>query len=131
AVASRYEVGTSWDYEPLPVLEGLAAPQLWVIAGEDREAPTAETLRRIRALQAARRPVDLAVFPGTDHGILEFEEQDDERVMLRHPEGYFSLVADWIREGRLLGPYGPARLEAAATRPDDTIGPGDADPERR
>ena len=113
AVASRYEVGTSWDYEPLPVLEGLSAPQLWVIAGEDREAPTAETLRRIRALQAAGRPVDLAVFPGTDHGILEFEQEGDERVMLRHPDGYFSLVADWIREGRLLGPYGPAQLEPA------------------
>ena len=112
AVASRYDVGTSWDYEPLPVLEALAQPQLWVIAAEDLEAPTAETLRRLRTLQAAGRPIDLAVFPGTDHGILEFEERQGERTMLRHPDGYFDLVGDWIREGALPGPYGAAQLEA-------------------
>ncbi|WP_407351831.1 alpha/beta hydrolase family protein [Luteimonas sp. R10] len=112
-IAMRYDVGTSWDYEPLPVLAELAVPQLWIIAAEDREAPNAETLRRLRALQAQGRPVDLAVFPGTDHGIYEFAEEDGERIPLRHPDGYLRLLADWIAEPVLRGGYGTAKLEPA------------------
>ena len=112
AVAARHDVGTSWDYEPLPVLQSLAAPQLWVVAAEDREAPNVETLRRIRALQARGRPVDLAVFPDTDHGMLEYEQDGERRVMLRHADGYFRLVADWIL-GQLQPPYGRTTLERA------------------
>jgi dienelactone hydrolase len=113
-IAARHDVGTTWDYEPVPVLEQLAARQLWVVAGEDLEAPNVETLRRIRALQAQGRPVDLAVFPDTDHGMLEFDASTGTRVMLRHADGYFALVADWIRDPRVQGPYGRAQLELHA-----------------
>jgi len=112
-VAMHYDEGTSWDYEPMPVLESLAIPQLWVIAEQDLEAPNEETLRRIRLLQAQHKPADLAVFPGTDHGIYEFEDGDEGRVMLRHPDGYFRLLADWIRQPGLQGAYGTAKLEPA------------------
>ncbi|WP_187775612.1 alpha/beta hydrolase family protein [Luteimonas suaedae] len=112
-IAMHYDVGTSWDYEPLPVLAELDAPQLWIIAAEDREAPNAETLRRLRALQAQERPIDLAIFPETDHGIYEFTEKDGERTLLRHPEGYLRLLADWIAEPVLRGRYGTAKLEPA------------------
>ncbi|QCO66713.2 acetylxylan esterase [Luteimonas yindakuii] len=95
-IAMRRDVATSWDYEPLPVLEALRIPQLWVIAAQDEEAPNAETLRRIAHLQRRGQPVDLALFPRTDHGILEFEEVDGERTPLRHPPGYFPLLAEWI-----------------------------------
>ncbi|MGJ4801625.1 alpha/beta hydrolase family protein [Luteimonas sp. SDU82] len=127
AVASRRDLGTSWDYEPLPVLQSLAVPQLWVVAAEDREAPNVETLRRIRALQAKGRPIDLAVFPDTDHGMLEYEERDGERVMLRHADGYFRLVADWIAGGELDAPYGRATLERASNvQADGGAVPADA-----
>jgi len=127
AIASREDVGTSWDYEPMPVLESLAVPQLWVVAAEDIEAPNVETLRRIRELQSKRRPIDLAVFPDTDHGILEFDASGGERVMLRHADGYFRLIADWIREPGLRGPYGRAKLEPAAAAMS-AAAPGDAAP---
>ena len=83
------------------------------MAGDDLEAPNVETLRRIRSLQASGRPVDLAVFPGTDHGILEFDDSSGERVMLRHAEGYFPLVADWIAGAGVQQGYGRALLEPA------------------
>jgi uncharacterized protein len=110
-VAMRRDVGTSWEYEPLPVLERLEAPQLWVVAAEDREAPPVETLRRIRMLQANGRPIDLAVFPEADHGMLEYAEHDGERTLLRHPEGYFALLGDWIAQRPLLHRYGRATVE--------------------
>ena len=111
AIFARLDVQTSWEYEPMPVLEALAMPQLWIIAGEDLEAPNAETLRRIRLLQSRGVPVDLAVFPDTDHGIYEFAEGEDGRIMLRHPDGYLRLLAEWITHPRLEGEYGSAQLE--------------------
>jgi alpha/beta superfamily hydrolase len=102
AMAARHDVGTSWDYEPLPVLAALDVPQLWVIAGSDREAPPAGTLARIRGLQAQGRPIDLVVYPDTDHGIYQYIESDDgERVDLRNPDGYHELLAGWIGTLRL------------------------------
>lgn len=113
AVFARLDVQTSWEYEPMPVLGALSMPQLWIIAGEDLEAPNAETLRRIRLLQSRGLPVDLAVFPDTDHGIYEFAEEDGARTMLRHPEGYLRLLAEWIARPDLDGDYGSAQLEPA------------------
>jgi len=113
SIAARQDMGTSWDYEPMPVLESLEIPQLWVIARDDLEAPNTETLRRIRGLQAARRPVDLAVFPATDHGMFEYEQGEDGRIMLRNPDGYFRMLADWIQAPGLRGDYGRAIVEPA------------------
>ncbi|RPD83662.1 alpha/beta hydrolase [Luteimonas sp. 100069] len=121
-IAARQDVGTSWDYEPMPVLQALVVPQLWVIAGDDRQAPNVETLRRLRALQAGGRPLDLAVFPGTDHGIYEYEQDGDDRIMLRNPDGYFRMIADWIKTPGLRGAYGSAILEPAPAS-DTTAAP--------
>lgn len=91
-------------------------PQLWVIAEDDLEAPPTETLRRIRALQARGRPVDLAVFPGTDHGMREYEPAaDGSRIHLRQADGYYALVADWIAQRPPAAAYGAARVERGRT----------------
>jgi len=53
--------------------------------------------------------------------MLEFDATGGERIMLRHADGYFALVADWIRDPRVQGPYGRAQLErhdAGASGPD-------------
>ena len=50
------------------------------------------------------------MFPGTDHGILEFVERDGERVYTRYAEGYYPMMIDWIRSGALAGPYGRATI---------------------
>lgn len=115
AMAPKLEVGTSWNYDPMPVLRGLEIPQLWILAGADSEAPPEETERRLRALAAEGRPITTMVFPGTDHGILEFEAgADGKRVETRTADGYLRMTVDWIRDGRLdHGPYGNAQLLAA------------------
>ena len=114
-----FEKGTSWGYEPLPVLEALDIPMLWVLAEEDREAPPDATREILLDLQASGRPIDLAVFPGTDHGIVEFElAEDGTRLSTRYADGYFRLLADWSRSQTLASRYGRAFLYAAA-EPDE------------
>lgn len=106
-----FDRGTSWDYDPRPVLDGLDIPVLWVLGGDDAEAPSQETQRIVGELQAAGRPVDLAVFPTADHGIIEFETgPNGERLSIRYSEGYFPLLADWVRTRELSGAYGDAVL---------------------
>ncbi|WP_417471903.1 alpha/beta hydrolase family protein [Luteimonas mephitis] len=119
AIAPTVEVGTSWDYDPMPVLRALAIPQLWIIAGADSEAPPEETMRRLQALAAEGRPITTQVFPGTDHGIVAFETgADGERMETGYADGYFRMMADWLRDGRLApGAYGNAQLLAAPSAP--------------
>jgi pimeloyl-ACP methyl ester carboxylesterase len=108
-----HDQGTSWEYDPMPTLRQVSAPQLWILAGEDREAPHEETLLRLSVLQAEGRPIVTALFPRTDHGILEYEERDGERVYTRYAEGYYPMMVEWIRTGILTGPYGRAIVNGA------------------
>lgn len=106
-----FDRGTPWAHDPMPVLRSVQAPQLWMIAAEDREAPPTETLARLRTLMAEGRPVDVAVFPRTDHGIVEFEEGPSGRRRVRYADGYLRMSMDFIRDRRLApGGYGEASI---------------------
>jgi uncharacterized protein len=103
--------GVPMQYDPLPVLQNLSVPQLWILGGQDRDAPPAETLRRLSRLKSEGRPITTAVYPLADHGIYEYEtKQDGERVSTRNPEGYFRMMRDYILRGRLKGGYGAAQI---------------------
>lgn len=113
-----HDEGTSWTYDPMPALQTLQPPLLWILAGADREAPPEETRRRLLSV-SGRGNVTLVEFPDTDHGIIEFVQQaDGSRTGTRIAEGYLPLLIDWMRDGRLgAGPYGRARILAAGDRP--------------
>jgi pimeloyl-ACP methyl ester carboxylesterase len=103
--------GVPCQYDPMPVLRNLATPQLWILGGEDADAPSAETIRRLRGLQQSGRPIALAVFPHAEHGIYEFESKPDgTRVDTRNSAGYFDMMRDYILDGTLHGTYGEAVL---------------------
>ena len=98
-------------YDPMPVLENLAVPQLWILGGDDMDAPSGETGRRLRRLQAAGKPITLAVFPRAGHGIYLSEPGlNGEQISTRQPEGYFAMMRDFILRGRIGGRYGDSRL---------------------
>lgn len=98
-------------YDPMPVLTNLDVPQLWILGGQDRDAPPMETLRRLATLQNAGRPITTAVFPNADHGMYEFETREDgKRVDTRQPEGYLKLMADFIAGKSLDSRYGSAAM---------------------
>lgn len=107
-IGPQRDKGTSWSYEPMPVLRAVEAPMLWILAAEDREAPVAETRRRLAGLATEGRPITILEFPGTDHGIVEFEMVDGERRAVRYAEGYFRAVLDFARYGKVDGGYGAA-----------------------
>jgi pimeloyl-ACP methyl ester carboxylesterase len=94
--------GVPANHDPMPVLRNLDTPQLWILAADDHEAPSAETSRRLRSLQTQGKPITLAIFPRTEHGIYEYETKaDGTRVDTRNPDGYFAMMRDFILRGRV------------------------------
>jgi uncharacterized protein len=115
AAGKQYRWGTPVRYDPMPTLETLATPQLWVLGGQDIDAPSGETSRRLRRLIEAGNPVTMAIYPTAEHGMTEFiTGTQGERLSTRYAAGYFRLMADFARDGRLRPPYGEAVLAGHA-----------------
>ncbi|NOT39753.1 MAG: alpha/beta hydrolase [Alphaproteobacteria bacterium] len=115
-----FDVGTSWEHDPVPALKAYDKPHLWILAGRDSSAPSANTLRILREVQASRPNLDIVMFPTADHGIIEFEEKNSERLETRFSEGYFQLVADWIlfKDAKVQVP-GPVVYSGKAAAPSE------------
>jgi dienelactone hydrolase len=86
-----------WFHDSRPILEKLDIPMLWLIGGDDIEAPNEVTIATLQQLAARGKPFELVVYPGADHGIVLFEEKDGERVYTGYAPGYFQKKVDWIR----------------------------------
>ncbi|WP_158218766.1 alpha/beta hydrolase family protein [Roseateles aquatilis] len=112
---TKYKFETSFRYDPMPTLRASTTPQLWILAADDRVAPSAESAASIRSLIAAGKRYTLAVYPGADHGMTEFEvNPDGRRVSTRFPKGYFQMMRDFIRDGRVGDAYGNAVMTLPA-----------------
>ena len=110
----KIDVGTTWDHDALGVLRRLETPLLWVLAADDTGGAGQETREALLALAAEGRPVTIASFPGTEHGILEYRTgPKGERVETRYADGFFRMEMDFARTGRLSGSYGRAEVLAA------------------
>lgn len=97
-----------WDYDAVAALKKLDTPLLWVLAGEDREAPIETTRAALLGLAKEGKSVDVYLFPQTDHGMWEFTtDADGERHVTRITDGYLKLLGDWIKRD-VRGAYGHA-----------------------
>jgi dienelactone hydrolase len=106
---------TPFHYEPMPALRASTTPQLWVLGSDDLETPSAETAGRIKTLIAQGKPYTLAVYPGAEHGMTEYEvDAKGERLSTRFAPGYFQMMADFIRDGRIGEHYGNADITRSA-----------------
>jgi dienelactone hydrolase len=117
AIEQNFNFHTPFEYEPMPALRASTTPQLWILGGDDLEAPSAETARRIKSLIAEGKDYTLAVYPGAEHGMTEYElNTKGERVSTRFVSGYFSMMADFIRDGRIGKHYGKAEITESIRR---------------
>lgn len=94
-VGDLRESELDWDYDAYGVIRSLSIPQFWILAGEDRQAPVQLTKNRLRDLQDEGYPVYTALYPNTDHGVVQFIEDDNgSRTYTGYPDSYFRLLAD-------------------------------------
>jgi uncharacterized protein len=87
-----------WNYDSVGALRRVKVPLLWVLAEDDREAPIERSRDALSGLIDEGRPIEVYMFPGTDHGMFEYETlPDGSRRVTRITDGYLRLLADWIR----------------------------------
>jgi uncharacterized protein len=116
-IAQSFNFQTPFHYEPMPALRASTTPQLWVLGSDDLQSPSAETARRIKSLIATGKNYTLAVYPGAEHGMTEYElDSKGERVSTRFSPGYFQMMADFIRDGRIGEHYGNAEIARPASK---------------
>jgi pimeloyl-ACP methyl ester carboxylesterase len=102
---------TPFNYDPMPVLRASTTPQLWILGGDDLDAPSRETSRRIKSLIAKGKDYTLAVYPGAEHGLTLYElGAKGERIATRYAPGDFAMMRDFIRNGRIGSHYGNAEI---------------------
>jgi dienelactone hydrolase len=82
-------------YDPNATLESLDVPQLWILAAKDHSAPSEQTIRILRDLQARKPNLDIVVFRTADHGMVETYNWEDQQRR-RYSAGYFDLIVEWI-----------------------------------
>lgn len=87
-------------YEPVPTLESLNIPMLWLIAKDDIEAPPDPTIAVLKRLRSEGKPFLTVIFPNTNHGIVEFTLRDGRRVTTKYANDYFSTMMKWIQAQR-------------------------------
>jgi hypothetical protein len=109
--AKKFLFHTPFRYEPMPALRASTTPQLWVLGSDDLDAPSAETARRIKRLILEGKDFTLAVYPGAEHGLTQYElDSRGQRVSTRYAPGYFRMMADFIRNGGIGSRYGNAEI---------------------
>jgi uncharacterized protein len=111
AMAKQYDWHVPFYYDPMKVLRGNTTPQLWILGGEDYQAPSAETRRRLNGLMADGRPFTIAYYPHAEHVMTLFETNaDGSRTSTRYAPGYYRMIRDFAMDGRLHGTYGDAQV---------------------
>jgi pimeloyl-ACP methyl ester carboxylesterase len=97
------------DYDPMPVLRKLRTPQLWILGGDDIDAPPKETWRRLLQLKREGKPISAVMLKGAEHGLYMFElDAKGERVSLGLHPAYFGLMRDFIGSGTIAPSYDDA-----------------------
>jgi len=81
-------------------------PSLWLLAEKDRSAPSAETRAALDTLRAGGRPCRTILFPGADHTMLVFREENGARVYTGYHPDYYRTEAEMV--ARLAGLAPPA-----------------------
>lgn len=104
--------GLNFDHEPRPVIEAITPRQLWLLGGNDRQAPNAGTQHILRQIQRKRRNIAVVVFPKADHGLIETVRTADG-MTVAYTARLFDLTADWIKHHKLPAPGRFVHLQAA------------------
>ena len=56
-------------YDPLPALQAIETPTLWLLGEEDRSIPVRTTVANLTALSTSGKPFEWRTYPGLGHGL--------------------------------------------------------------
>lgn len=77
-------------FDPVPVLEGIDVPALWILGAGDRSIPVPETVAVLRRLREAGKPFTVELLPDVGHGMRD--------LVTRQPAPVFPVIFRWLVE---------------------------------
>jgi dienelactone hydrolase len=89
--ARRSTPDLDWTFDPMRPIDRLArarVPQLWVVARDDREAPSARTIVVLDSMRTAGAPITLCVLADADHGGVRLAPRSGAGAGPRRAIGY-------------------------------------------
>jgi uncharacterized protein len=102
AIGPAAAQGLTFDYEPRPIIEAITPRQLWLLGGQDQQAPNATSQVILKDIQRRRSDLAVVVFANADHGLIERIETAEGKTAT-YSARLFDITADWIKGGELPG----------------------------
>lgn len=84
-------------YDPMPTLEALNVRMLWMLGADDITAPPGPTIDLLRGLRARGKPFQVILYAKTDHGLVQFSEENGRRVPTKYADGSYPTMVHWLR----------------------------------
>ncbi|WP_297764911.1 alpha/beta fold hydrolase [uncultured Muriicola sp.] len=88
--------GFNFGYDPLPFLEKIDLPMLYVMAGKDKNIPTQEVVDFLKVFrQTNQKDIQLKVFPEASHYLFKWGLEDGPYEGWLYQEGYLETITNW------------------------------------
>lgn len=85
------------DFDPVPILERLSIPSLWLLGDRDAEMPSAETATILERVKAQGKPMTVKMLTGADHSLFSVQAGPAFHWPRLAP-GYIEIFVDWVLE---------------------------------
>jgi pimeloyl-ACP methyl ester carboxylesterase len=86
----------STGFDPVPDLETLNIPGLWLQGDHDWRIPAIKSVRILdRLIKESNRPYTYHIFPGAGHAIF-LPRKKGERLIPELAPGYWQAMDDWL-----------------------------------
>jgi len=87
------------DHDPMPILEELEMPMLWIYGNRDSQSDFARNIALINSLKRAGKPYELIVIPDAGHGVAcPVDVDGNHDFPLASPTYFFEGVLEFILE---------------------------------
>ena len=88
--------GMRYSYDPLPFLEKINTPMIYVMAGEDVNIPTEEVVEFLKEFRVREsKDIELKVYEGASHYLYKYGLGDGPFEGWLYQDGYLELLSSW------------------------------------
>jgi dienelactone hydrolase len=92
---------TPSGFDPVPVVQGLAQPGLWLWGGQDQSVPVPESASALdRLIAAGKANFSYHIFAGADHNLQQTSQGRFAEIPTSpgYPGDYYATLAAWLSE---------------------------------
>lgn len=91
--------GRRYAYDPLPYLNEIHCPMIYVMGEKDKNMPTIEIVEFLEKYrQGTSKTIDIKVYEGASHYLYKYGLEDGPWEGWMYQDGYPDLLANWARE---------------------------------